>query len=74
MRYFLNVRTVDALLVDDEGKEFSDLGGVCLYALEVASELAREYPQPPVHRSTILPLALEVMDESGNLVFRAPIH
>lgn len=74
MRYFLNVRTIDTLLVDDEGNEFSDLGEVCRHALEVASELAREYPRLPVHRSTIVPLALEVMDESGALVFRTPIH
>jgi hypothetical protein len=74
MRYFLNVRTIDMLLVDDEGDEFPDLGEVCRHALEVASELAREYPRLPAHRSTIVPLALEVMDESGSLVFRTPIH
>ena len=51
------------LLVDDEGDEFPDLGEVCRHALEVASELAREYPRLPAHRSTIVPLALEVMDE-----------
>lgn len=62
------------LLVDDEGDEFPDLGEVCRHALEVASELAREYPRLPAHRSTIVPLALEVMDESGSLVFRTPIH
>jgi len=74
MRYFLNVRTIDALLVDDEGNEFTDLGEVCRHALEVASELAREYPRLPADRATVVPLALEVMDESGNLVFRTPVH
>jgi len=74
MRYFLNVRTIDTLLIDDEGNEFEDLGEVCRYALEVASEPAREYPRAPMHRGTIVPLALEVMDESGTLVFRTPIH
>ena len=74
MRYFLNVRTIDALLIDDEGNEFTDLSEVCRHALEVASELAREYPRQPAHRSTIVPLALEVMDDSGCLVFRTPIH
>ncbi len=74
MRYFLNVRTIDALLIDDEGNDFPDLGEVCRHAIEVASELAREYPRPPAHRLTIVPLALEVMDESGTLVFRTPIH
>jgi len=74
MLYFLNVRTIDSLLVDDEGNEFTDQAEVCKYALEVASELAREYPCVPAHRSTIVPLALEVMDEAGVMVFRTPIH
>jgi len=74
MRYFLNVRTIDALLIDDEGNEFSDLGEACNYALQVAAELAREYPRQPGNRFSIVPLALEVMDEFGALVFRTPIH
>lgn len=74
MRYFLNIRTIDSLLVDEEGNEFPDLGEVCKYALEVAEELAREYPRRPGNQWTIVPLALEVMDRAGKLVFRTPIH
>ena len=74
MRYFLNVRTLDSLLVDDEGDEFPDLAEVCKHAIEVASELAREYPRQRGDRWTIVPMALEVMDQAGALVFRTPIH
>ena len=74
MRYFLNVRTSDALLIDDEGNDFPDLGEACNYALQVAAELAREYPRQPGNQWTIVPLALEVVDELGALVFRTPIH
>ena len=74
MRYFLNIRTIDSLFVDDDGDEFPDLAEVCKHAIAVASELAREYPRRPGNRWTIVPLALEVMDQAGALVFRTPIH
>jgi hypothetical protein len=74
MRYFLNVRTIDTLLLDDEGNEFPDVSEACKYAVQVAAELAREYPRQPGNQWTIVPLALEVMDQSGMLVFRTPIH
>ena len=74
MRYFLNVRTIDTVLIDDEGNEFLDMNEACKHALEVAAELAREYPSQPKNRSTIVPLAVEVMDSSGKLVFRTPIQ
>jgi len=73
-RYFLNVRTMDSLLVDEEGDEFPDIGEVCKYAVHVAAELAREYPPQPGNRWTIVPLALEVMDHTGALVYRAPVQ
>jgi hypothetical protein len=41
MRFFLKVRTIDTLLVDEEGDDFPDLGEVCKHAIHVASELAR---------------------------------
>jgi len=74
MRYFFNVRTIDTVLIGDEGNEFQDFNEACKYALEVAAELAREYPRQPKDRSTIVPLAVEVMDQSGLLVFRTPIQ
>jgi hypothetical protein len=74
MRYFFNVRTIDTVLIDDEGCEFQDINETCKYALEVAAELAREYPRQPKYRSTIVPLAVEVMDQSGAMVFRTPIQ
>ena len=74
MRYFFNVRTIDTVLIDDEGNEFQDFNDACKYALEIAAELVREYPSQPKNRSTIVPLAVEVMDQSGKLVFRTPIQ
>ena len=74
MRYFFNVRTTDAVLADDEGNEFSDISQASKYALQIAAELAREYPRQSGEQSTIVPLELEVMDESGALIFRTPIH
>ena len=69
MRYFLNVRTIDTLLIDDEGDDFPDLGEACNYALQVAAELAREYPRQPGNQWTIVPLALEVWTSSGRWSF-----
>ena len=74
MRFFLNVRTLDTLLVDDEGDDFPNLGEACKHAIQVASELAREYPRLPAHPLSIVPVALEVLDPSGALVFSTPIH
>ena len=74
MRFFLNVRTLDTLLVDEEGEDFPNLGEVCKHAIQVASELAREYPRLPAHPLSIVPVALEVLDHSGALVFSAPVQ
>jgi hypothetical protein len=74
MRYFLNVRTHDAVLVDEEGEEFPDIYQVCKYAVQLASDLARKYPRRSQGQAAALPLTLEVMDDAGMLVFRAPIH
>ena len=74
MRYFLNVRTHDAVLVDEEGEEFPDIYQACKYAVQLAAELARKYPRRSQGQPAALPLTLEVVDDAGMLVFRAPIH
>lgn len=74
MRFFLNVRANNTLLVDEEGGEFPDLSAACVYAMRIALELARKYPRQPGNQVASYPLALEVMDQAGALVFRTPIH
>ena len=74
MRFFLNVRANNTLLVDEEGCEFPDLSAACVYAMRIALELARKYPRKPAHQLASYPLALEVVDQRGALVFRTPIH
>jgi len=73
MRYFLNVRTRDSLVVDDEGDEFFDTGRLYDYASQVVAELEREYPVEAAD-AVIVPVALEVTSEAGDLVFCLPIH
>jgi len=74
MRYFLNVRTNNTLLVDRKGGEFADLSAACAHAMRIALEVARKYPRKPGDEFASIPLALEVMDPAGAVVFRAPIR
>jgi hypothetical protein len=74
MRFFLNVRTNNTLLVDEKGGEFPDLSAACRHAMRIALEVARRYPRRPGGHFVSVPLALEVMDHKGALVFRTPIH
>lgn len=73
MRYFLNVRADSSLLVDEQGSEFADLRAASVYAMRIALELARKYPRRSGNKPASRPLALEVLDQSGALVFRTPI-
>lgn len=36
MRFFLNVRTNNTLLVDEKGGEFADLSAACQHAMRIA--------------------------------------
>ncbi|HWU56213.1 MAG TPA: hypothetical protein VN175_11975 [Rhizomicrobium sp.] len=74
MRYFLNIRTKDSLVLDDEGDVFSDIGQLLDHARNVASDLKREYPDDGIDAWSIIPVALEVADETGTLIFTLPIH
>ena len=74
MRYFLNIRTKDSLVTDDEGDEFSDIDRLFDHAKQVVAELEREYPSDSNDELAVIPIALEVSDENGVLIFRLRIH
>ena len=74
MRYFVNVRSNDAVLVDKDGEEFSDIFEACKYAMQVAAELSQKYPRRLGQKMADMPLALEVLDHSGALIFRTPVY
>lgn len=74
MRYFLNIRTKDSLVIDDEGDVFNDIGQLFDHARNVASDLKREYPDVARDPWSVIPVALEVADESGALLFCLPIN
>jgi hypothetical protein len=72
MRYFLNIRSKDAQLLDQEGEEFPSMEGVHCYARKLVADLEREFPRDAV--TPFIPLTLEVTDEMGVPVFRLPLH
>jgi hypothetical protein len=74
MRYFLNIRTKDSLVIDDEGDVFSGIDQLFAYATSVALDLKREYPADVTDEWSVVPLALEVADETGAVVFCLPIN
>ena len=74
MRYFLNIRTTDSLVIDDEGDVFSDIDALFDHVKNVASDLEREYPADGADEWGIIPVALEVADETGALIFCLPIN
>jgi len=74
MRYFLNIRTQDSLVTDDEGDVFSDMDQLFDHARNVASDLRREYPVDEADAWSVVPVALEVADETGALLFCLPIN
>jgi len=74
MRYFLNIRTTDSLVIDDEGDVFSDINALFDHVRNVASDLEREYPADSADAWSIIPVALEVADETGALIICLPIN
>ena len=74
MRYFLNIRTTDSLVIDDEGDVFSDIDQLFDHVKSVATDLEREYPADEATELSVVPVALEVADETGALIFCLPIN
>ncbi len=73
MRYFLNIRTKDGLISDPEGDAFSDIDQLLEHAKQVVQELEQEFPINAKNAHFIL-VAMEVVDESGALIFNLPIQ
>ena len=72
MFYFVNVRNNGAIL--REGKEpIADLYEACERAAKLASELTGRYSIGPGTKNPAESPAVEVISESGAVVFRAPI-
>jgi len=74
MRYFLNIRTKDSLVIDDEGDVFSGIDQLFDHAKSVALDLQQEYPADASDEWSVVPVALEVADETGALIFCLPIN
>jgi hypothetical protein len=73
MRYFLNIRTKDGLIVDPEGDAFSDIDQLLEHAKLVVQELEQEFPVNAKDARFIL-VAMEIVNETGGLVFTLPIN
>lgn len=72
LRYFVNVTANEAVL-HDRSEGFSDLYEACTHAVELASELFTQYPRKVKNAISGVPLAVEVVDSRGALVFRSPV-
>lgn len=72
MRYFVNVTAKQAVL-HDPGEGFSDLYEACTHAVELASELFSQYPRKIKNVISEVPLAVEVVDCKGAIIFRSPV-
>lgn len=71
MRYYLNVRTDDGLIVDDEGVELPDLGDV----MEEARQAARDIVADRVkHGDRVDDGVFEILDQAGMIVMTIPIR
>ena len=72
MRYFLNIKSKDAQLLDQEGEEFPTMEVAHRYARQLVLDLEREFPREG--GTDFVPVSLEVFDEMGVPVFRMPLH
>ncbi len=72
LRYFVNVTAQQAVL-HDSGEGFSDLYEACTHAVELAAELFTQYPRKMKNMTSGVPLAVEVVDGNGAIVFRSPV-
>ena len=73
LRYFVNVTANEAVL-QDPGEGFSDLYEACTHAVELAAELFTQYPRKVKNVTSGVPLAVEVIDGNGAIVFRSPVE
>lgn len=73
MFYFVNVRNNGVVL--REGKEpIADVYDACERAAKLASDLTGRYSTELKTKSPAESLAVEVISDSGKVVFRAPIQ
>ena len=73
MAYSINVRTNEVIL--REGKEaIADLYDACGQAASLASDLADRYSKGPETPMPSDSLAVEVISDSGNVLFRIPVQ
>lgn len=72
MRYFVNV-TANQAVLHDPGEGFCDLYEACTHAVELAADLFTRYPQKMTNVNSSVPLAVEVVDCDGVVVFRSPV-
>jgi len=72
LRYFVNVTANEAVL-QDPGEGFSDLYEACTHAVELAAELFTQYPRKVKSAISSVPLAVEVIDSKGAIIFRSPV-
>jgi hypothetical protein len=72
LRYFVNVTANEAIL-QDPGEGFADLYEACTHAVELASELFTQYPRKVKNVISHVPLAVEVVDHRGAIIFRSPV-
>ena len=71
---FPRLKDMSKSLVLARNQQFADLSAACAHAMRIALEVARKYPRKPGDEFASIPLALEVMDPAGAVVFRAPIR
>jgi hypothetical protein len=72
LRYFVNVTAKEAVL-QDRSEGFSDLYEACTHAVELAAELFTQYPRKVKRVISSVPLAVEVVDSRGAVIFRSPV-
>jgi len=72
LRYFVNVTANEAVL-QDPSEGFADLYEACTHAVELASELLTQYPRKVKNLVSHVPMAVEVVDHQGAIIFRSPI-
>jgi len=70
LRDFVNV-TANKVVLQESGEGFSDLYEACTHAVELASELFT--PRKMKNVISSVPLADEVVDCNGAIVFRSPV-
>jgi hypothetical protein len=72
LRYFVNV-TANKTVLQDSGESFSDLYEACTHAVELAADLFIRYPRKVKNVISGVPLAVEVVDSKGAIIFRSPV-